>query len=123
MTHPTAVPFGRRAARRRAGDPPALRAAELEVVTPDLECAGLLLEYASPLFAAELVVATAPIVRLLPTGGPGWVIDLFSLLERWLEAARLPCAKVLYGGRSYLIRVPLDQEQFARSTPSASATS
>jgi hypothetical protein len=24
--------------------------------------------------------------------------------ERWLESARLPCAKLLYGGRNYLIR-------------------
>ncbi len=34
-----------------------------------------------------------------------WVLELLSLVERWLEAARLPCAKVLYGDRSYLIRI------------------
>ena len=27
-----------------------------------------------------------------------------AVVERWLGAAPLPCAKLLYGGRSYLIR-------------------
>jgi hypothetical protein len=32
------------------------------------------------------------------------VIELLTLVERWLESAPLPCASLLYGGRSYLIR-------------------
>lgn len=45
------------------------------------------------------------IVRLQPpSADPGWVIELLTLVERWLESAPLPCASLLYGGRSYLIR-------------------
>ena len=33
---------------------------------------------------------------------------LLALVERWLESAQLPCAKVLCGGRSYLIRTSPD---------------
>jgi hypothetical protein len=84
----------------------------IEVVAPDPECAALLLEYASPLFPAELVSGSALIVRLQPPPtGPGWVIELLSLVERWLESARLPCANVLYGGRSYLIRASTNPAQ------------
>ena len=32
------------------------------------------------------------------------MLELLSLVERWLESAELPCANVLYGGRSYMIR-------------------
>jgi hypothetical protein len=34
-----------------------------------------------------------------------------SLIPHWLKSARLPCAKVLYGGRSYLILVSPDMAQ------------
>jgi hypothetical protein len=77
----------------------------VEIVAPDPECAALLLEYASPLFPAELITGPELIVRLQPPSAePGWVIELLTLVERWLETAPLPCAKLLYGGRSYLIR-------------------
>lgn len=76
----------------------------VEVVAPDVECAALLLEYASPLFPAEIVSADESVVRLQPPLGAGWVIELLALVERWLESVPLPCVKLLYGGRSYLIR-------------------
>jgi hypothetical protein len=79
----------------------------VEIVAPDAECAALLLEYASPLFPGEVVAGAAPIVRLQPPlTGPGWVIEFLALVERWLESVSLPCASVLYGGRTYLIRSP-----------------
>jgi hypothetical protein len=34
-----------------------------------------------------------------------------SLLDRWLESVPLPCAKVLYGGHSYLIRSSIEAAQ------------
>jgi hypothetical protein len=37
--------------------------------------------------------------------------QLMSLIPHWLKSARLPCAKVLYGGRSYLILVSPDMAQ------------
>jgi len=45
---------------------------------------------------------------LQPPKERGWILELLSLIERWLESARLPCAKVLYRGRSYLIRTSPD---------------
>jgi hypothetical protein len=56
------------------------------------------------LFPAEIVSGSAWIVRLLPRTGGAWVLELLSLVERWLESAPLPCATVRCGGRSYLIR-------------------
>ena len=80
-------------------------AQHIEIVAPDQLSTALLLEYAAPMFPAEHVSGTSWIVRLQPppTGGK-WVIELLSLVERWLESARLPSANVVYGGRSYLIR-------------------
>ena len=78
----------------------------------------LLLEYAAPLFPAEIVSGSAWVVRLQPPTGGGWVLELLSLVERWLESARLPCAKVLYGGRSYLIRNSLEVTRFRTATES-----
>ena len=80
----------------------------VEIVAPDSERAALLVEYASPLFPAEIVRGRGLTVRLQPPIGTGWAIELLSLVDRWLGVARLPRAKVLYGGRSYLIRAPLD---------------
>jgi hypothetical protein len=77
----------------------------VEVVAPDAECAALLVEYALPLFPAAIAPGTPATVRLQPpTGEARWVIDLLALVERWLEAVPLPCASLMYGGRSYLIR-------------------
>jgi hypothetical protein len=42
------------------------------------------------------------------------VLELLSLVQRWLESARLPWVNVLYGGRSYLIR----DTNAARQVPS-----
>ena len=84
----------------------------VEIVSPDPECAALLLEYASPLFPAKLITAPELIVRLLPPSTePGWVIELLALVERWLESARLACASLIYGGRSYLIRSSTHRRQ------------
>lgn len=81
----------------------------VEIVAPDRYCAMLLLDYAAPTFPAELAAGPGWIVRFQPpaTGG-AWVTDLLALVERWLAAAPIPCAKMRRGGRSYLIRGPLD---------------
>lgn len=79
----------------------------VEVVTPDQYCADLLLGYAAPMVPAELLSGAGWVVRLqAPPAGTGgwWMLEVLSLLDRWLESALLPCAKVLYGGHSYLIR-------------------
>ena len=77
----------------------------LEIVAPDAECAVLLPEFAAPVLPAQLVGGAATAVRFEPLpNDPGWVIELLAVVERWLDAAPLPCAKLLYGGRSYLIR-------------------
>jgi hypothetical protein len=125
-----ALPLLRRTLRRRlaARRPrPSPRAAwtseglhRIEVVAPDSACAALLLEYATPLFPAEVVSSSTLVVRLQPPAGPGWVIELLSLVDRWLESTRHPSATVLYGGRSYLIHAPLDLAQLVR--PAAAAT-
>ena len=77
---------------------------EVEIVVHDLDSTRILLEYAAPLFSVEVVSGSAWTVRLQRPGEGGWIQELQSLIERWLESARLPCAKVLCGGRSYLIR-------------------
>jgi len=85
----------------------------VDVIAPDPECAALLLQYASPPFAAELVAGLPLLVRLqAPSPEPRWVIDFLALVQRWLGSAPLPCAKVVYGGRSYLIRSSMDVAQF-----------
>ena len=77
----------------------------IEIVSPDQLSTALLLEYAVPAFRAEVVSGTSWIVRLQPPpSGGGWVLDLLTIVERWLDSARLPCANVSYGGRSYTIR-------------------
>jgi hypothetical protein len=91
----------------------------VEIVAHDPYCTSILLDYATPLFPAEIVSGSAWIVRLQPPPGGGWVLELLSLVERWLEAARLPCAKVLYGGRSYLVRTSTDIAQLRTATESA----
>jgi hypothetical protein len=81
----------------------------VEIVAPDRYCAELLLDYAESVFPARLVSGPSWSVRFQPppTGGE-WVADLLSLVERWLASAPIPCAKMRRGGRSYLIRSPLD---------------
>jgi hypothetical protein len=112
--------------RRRRKLPPAAWSAQgvrpIEIVAPDQLSTALLLEYAEPIFPAELVSGTAWIVKLQPpaTGGT-WVLELLSLVERWLESARLPCANVLYGGRSYMIRTSTPLALARASSPGVDA--
>jgi len=89
---------------------------EVEIVVHDLDSTRILLEYAAPLFSAEVVSGSAWTVRLQRPGEGGWIQELQSLIERWLESARLPCAKVLCGGRSYLIRTSSDISRPGRVT-------
>ncbi len=91
----------------------------IEIVAPDRYCTAVLLEYAGPLFSAEILPGDGWIVRLQPPAETGWVLELLSLVERWLEYVRLPCAKVLYGGRSYLIRASTDIAQLTTAPESA----
>jgi hypothetical protein len=113
MTEASAPPFLERSKRGSAagGARPSLPAAlssgsveAVEIVVHDRDSTTILLEYAAPLFPAEVVSGSAWTVRLQRPREGGWVQELLSLIERWLESARLPCANVLCGGRSYLIR-------------------
>jgi hypothetical protein len=88
----------------------------VEIVVHDPESTRILLEYAAPLFPAEVVSGSAWTVRLQRPREEGWVQALLSLIERWLESARLPCAKVLCGGRSYLIRTLPDIDRSSTVT-------
>ena len=130
----TAVPsFLKRALSRRStvrperSSPPRAWAGgeglhRVEVVAPDPECAALFLEYASPLFPVEIVPGTPATVRLQPpTAGARWVIDLLALVERWLEAVPLPCVRLMYGGRSYLVRSSIHVEDLVVVAPSDGA--
>jgi hypothetical protein len=94
--------------RGRKHLPDALRSQamrSIEIVAPDQLSTALLLEYAAPVFSAEVVPDTTWVVRLQPPpSGGGWVLELLKLVERWLDSARLPCANVSYGGRNYTIR-------------------
>jgi hypothetical protein len=114
-TDPLELPFRERDSVRQHA---------IEIVAPDRYCTTLLLEHAAPHFPAQVVYgaefANSPepadnsgwIVRLEPPAERDWALDLLSLVERWLESCRLPCAKVLYGGRSYLIRASTDGAWF-----------
>jgi hypothetical protein len=98
--------------RERGGTPPTGSVQPIEIVAPDRYRTALLLEYAAPVFPAEIVSGSAWTVRLQPPSGGGWVLELLTLVERWLESARLPDTTLLYGGRSYLIRASTDLAQF-----------
>jgi hypothetical protein len=80
----------------------------VEIVAHDWDSTRILLEYAAPLFPAEVVPGSTWTVRLQPVTRGSWIPQLISLILHWLESARLPCAKVLYGGRSYLILISPD---------------
>jgi hypothetical protein len=87
---------------------------QVDVVVPDSECAALLLWYALPVFPADLVTDAPLRVRLHPPRNETrWVIELPTLVGRWLESAPLPCATVVYEGRTYLIRTSMDVTHFA----------
>jgi hypothetical protein len=91
----------------------------IEIVAPDRYCTVLLLGYAPPLFDAEIVAGTEWIVRLQPPAGTGWVLELHALVERWLESARLPCAKLRYEGRSFVIRSSTEIAEFVAAAGSS----
>jgi hypothetical protein len=91
----------------------------IEIVAPDQHCSALLLKEAAPLFPAVVVYESSWIVRLEPPTGREWAFELLSLVERWLESCRLPCAKVLYDGRAYLIRASIDGAWFKGAAESA----
>ena len=77
----------------------------IEIFAPDRRSTELLLLYAAPLFQAEIGPGFVWIVKLQPPPtGAGWVVDFLSLVQRWLESARLPWANIVYDGRRYLIR-------------------
>ncbi|MGZ4360562.1 MAG: hypothetical protein ACXVZW_12390 [Gaiellaceae bacterium] len=77
----------------------------VEIFAPDRPLSDLLIEFAAPLFRAEIVPGCVWIVRVQPpSADTGWVLELLSLLERWLHAVNLPWVTVVYDGRSYLIR-------------------
>ena len=125
MIQAPAPPFLERSRRGFAarGAGPSLPAAwssrgvhEVEIVVNDMDSTRILLEYAAPLFSAEVVSGSAWTVRLQRPGEGGWIQELQSLIERWLESARLPCAKVLCGGRSYLVRTSPDISRPGRVT-------
>jgi hypothetical protein len=92
----------------------------VEIVVHDRDSTRILLECAAPLFPAKVVSGSAWTVRLQPPTEGRWIPQLFSLILRWLDSARLPCAKVLYGGRSYLILISPD---IARSSTIIDITS
>jgi hypothetical protein len=124
MTEAPARPLHKRGGTRRPAPDSERRtpaiAQPVEIVAPDRYCTALLLEYATPLFPAEIVADSGWIVRLQPPSGEGgWVLELLALMERWLDSARLPCAKILYGGRTYLIRASNDITRLWPATESA----
>jgi hypothetical protein len=91
----------------------------IEIVAPDSHCTTLLLTAAAPLFPAEVVYESSWIVRLEPPTGGEWVGELLALVDRWLEACRLPCAKIFYDGRGYLIRASADGAWFKGAAESS----
>jgi hypothetical protein len=113
-----ALPFFKRGGNRPAAAGVA-SAKPVEIFAPDRYSTDLLLEHAAPLFPAEIAPGSVWIVRVQPPTGGGWVLELLSLVQRWLESARLPWANVLYDGRSYLIRASTEvaQSQQPRNPP------
>jgi hypothetical protein len=85
----------------------------IEIFAPDRDATDLLLLYAAPLFPAKIAPGAVWIVRLQVPGGGGSMLELLSLVQRWLKGARLPWANVRYDGRSYLIRPSTEFAQFA----------
>ena len=115
MIEAPASPF-RRGGWTRTQAPLGAIAKPVEIFAPDRHSTDLLLEYAAPLFPAEIAPGAVWIVRLQPPAtGEGWVVQLLTILRRWLEAARLPWANVVYDGRSYLFRASSDVAQLERA--------
>ena len=127
MSEARVLPFRLRRTKRTAAlrstrpEPPSSLGSEsvqswVEVVAPDGHSTTLLMEYVSPWFPAEVIPGAPLTVRLQTPGGAEgeeWVFELLALVERWLDAVPLPCAKVRYGGRSYLFRASNGAGEFA----------
>jgi hypothetical protein len=91
----------------------------IEIYAPDRHATDLLLEHAAPLFPADVVPGCVWIVRLQPPSNDGgWALEVLSLVQRWLESARLPFANVRYDDRSYLVRPSTDLAHFAAAAES-----
>ncbi len=89
--------------RREAGDAPS----SLQIAVPDGYSAALLMGYVAPWFPAEVRSGARWHVTVMAAAesvGEEWVFEVLSLVERWLDAVPLPCARVRYCGQSYLIR-------------------
>ena len=76
----------------------------VEIIAPDQHCADLLVAGAAGVFSPEIVPGSGWVIRFHAPAGGEWVLDFLSLIERWMEAIPIPCTKVFYGDRSYLIR-------------------
>jgi hypothetical protein len=122
MSSAPSLPFLRRRKKRQLALADAPNDHPIEIVTPDVLSAALLLEYAAPSFPAEIESGSPCTVTLHPPPAGGrWVLELLALVERWLESTRFPSANVLYGGRNYVIRpsVSLGTTTTSASAPAA----
>ncbi len=118
MTDTAILPFLHRG-RKRLRRVPRPHARPIEIFAPDRRSTDLLLGYAAQLCPAEIAPGSVWIVRVELPAGPGWMLKLLSLVQDWLESARLPWATVLYEGQSYLIRPSTEFAEFAAATGSA----
>jgi hypothetical protein len=132
MTEAPAPPLHKREPKRQPPSPRGARprpptatnsasSKPVEILAPDGYCADLLLEYATPLFPAEIIHGSGWMVRLQPPPGGAWVLEVLSVVERWLESIPLPCTKVLYGDSSYLIRASTNIDRHAARSAFAPA--
>ena len=98
--------------QRNARAPSSRRSHTVEIVALERYCGELLLGYAADLYPAEIASAPASNVTVHPPDRADWLVDVLGLVARWLASAGLPCANVVYGGRTYLIRSSFDVAQF-----------
>ena len=115
MTYALTSPFHKRTSTGASGHG---AATGIEVFAPDRDSTNLLLLHAAPLFPAEIAPGSVWIVRLQVPAGAGPMLKLLSLVQRWLESARLPWANVGYDGRTYLIRPSTEFAEFAAAAES-----
>ena len=119
MTYAPTSPFRKRSRKRPGGPAPGEPSTRsIEIFAPNRDAADLLLLYAAPLFPAEIAAGSVWIVRLQVSPGAASMLKLLSLVQRWVESARLPWANMLYDGGSYLIRRSTAFAQFAAATQS-----
>lgn len=80
----------------------------LEIAAPDPHCALLLREYAAPAFPVEIVSGSPLLVTFRrPPAGGDWVVEALALVERWLAAIPLPCARIVHEGPAHVVRTPI----------------